>query len=64
MYRPYGPYRVRIEVKQEDDAWWGMVYLFDDPGEVPLLVGPCADEDEADRRAHTLAKDVLSDADR
>jgi hypothetical protein len=53
------PFEVRIETKQEDDGWWGIVYLFGDFKEPPLLVGPCADEDEALRRARTLARDIV-----
>jgi hypothetical protein len=60
MRRP-AAHDVQIQIKQEDDDWWGLIYFFpDDPNEVPLLVGPCADRETAEQRAHTLAKDIIS----
>lgn len=56
----YG-YDVRIETKQDEDGWYGLIYMFSyDPNETPLLVGPCDDEESALTRAKRLANDIVS----
>jgi hypothetical protein len=57
--QPRFGFDVRIDIKQDEEGWWGLIYVFQyDPNEPPLLVGPCESEEDARRRATTLAKDV------
>jgi hypothetical protein len=57
--QPRFGFDVRIETKQDEEGWWGLIYLFQyDTNEPPLLVGPCDDEASAVERAKRLAKDI------
>jgi hypothetical protein len=61
--QPRFGFDVRIETKQDEEGWWGLIYLFQyDTNEPPLLVGPCDDEPSARDRALRLARDIAPPA--